>query len=289
MKPPAFEYVRPSTVTEAVAALAEGDGDAKLIAGGQSLVPLLNFRLASPSVLVDLNGVNGLDRIERDGDRLRLGAMTRMRRLETDPVVRESLPLLAAAAEWVGHVQIRNRGTVGGSIAHADPAAEIPAVCLLLDGVMTAVGPGGARRIAADDFFAGFLMTALADDEVLAEVELAIPSDRHRWGFREFAPRHGDFALAGAAVTLVSGPGDATESARVVVFGTAERPVRSPAAETVLVGQPLTTEVMDKAGRAAADETLAGDTRPDRAYRNVLTATLVHRALEDAAAQVSLR
>lgn len=285
MKPPVFEYVKPTSVSEAVASLAAADGDGKVLAGGQSLVPLLNFRLASPRMLVDMNGVAGLDRIEQDGDLLRIGAMTRMRRLESDPLVLESVPLLAAAASWVGHVQIRNRGTVGGSVAHADPAAEIPAVCVLLDAGLTAVGPSGSRRIAADDFFAGFLTTDLADDEVLTQIELAIPGKRERWGFREFASRHGDFALAGATVKITAGGGDVTESARIVVFGTADRPVRSHAAEALLTGMPLTPEVIDQAGEAAADETLADDARPDRAYRRTLTATMVRRALEDASAQ----
>jgi aerobic carbon-monoxide dehydrogenase medium subunit len=284
MKPPAFEYVRPATVSDAVASLAAAGGDGKVLAGGQSLVPLLNFRLASPSVLVDMNGVDGLDGIERHGDRLRIGAMTRMRRLETDPLVREAVPLLAAAASWVGHVQIRNRGTVGGSIAHADPAAEIPAVCVLLDAELTAIGPAGSRRIAANDFFAGFLTTDLADDEVLTEIELPIPGNRDRWGFREFAPRHGDFALAGATVLITTRADDLTESGRIVVFGTDDRPVRSPTAEALLSGQRLTREVIERAGEAAAQEALADDARPDQAYRRILTATMVRRALEDAAA-----
>ena len=285
MKPAPFEYVRPASVSEAVAILAAADGEAKVLAGGQSLVPLLNFRLASPRMLVDMSGIAGLDRIERDGDRVRIGAMTRMRRLESDPLVREAIPVLAAAAGWVGHVQIRNRGTVGGSIAHADPAAEIPAVCLLLDAGLTAVGSGGSRRILAEDFFAGFLTTDLSDDEILTEVDLLVPRRDDRWGFREFAPRRGDFALAGATVKISFGIDDLTATSRIVIFGTGDRPVRSRAGEAVLDGQALTPQIIVGAAEVAADEALADDARPDSSYRRSLTATMVRRALEDAAAE----
>jgi carbon-monoxide dehydrogenase medium subunit len=289
MKPAPFEYVRPASVSEAVAFLAAADGEAKVLAGGQSLVPLLNFRLTSPRMLVDLNGIGGLDRIERDGDRLRIGAMTRMRRLESDQIVWEAIPLLAAAAGWVGHVQIRNRGTVGGSLAHADPAAEIPAVCVLLDGGLTAVGPRGPRRILAEDFFAGFLTTDLADDEILTEVDLSVPGRDDRWGFREFAPRRGDFALAGATVNISSGTDDLVVTSRIVIFGTGERPVRSRAGEAVLDGQTLTGEIIARAAEVAANESLAEDARPDSAYRRTLTATMVRRALEDAVSRDETR
>jgi carbon-monoxide dehydrogenase medium subunit len=285
MKPAPFEYVRPGSVNEAVGFLAAAAGEAKVLAGGQSLVPLLNFRLASPRMLVDLNGISGLDRIGRDRDRLRIGAMTRMRRLEADPLIRDAVPVLASAASWVGHVQIRNRGTVGGSIAHADPAAEIPAVCVLLDAGLTAVGPSGSRRIRAEDFFAGFLTTELAEDEILTEVDLAIPASDDRWGFREFAPRHGDFALAGAMVKIGAGIDHLTATSRIVIFGTGDRPVRSRAGEAVVDGGSLTAATIREAAKVAADEALADDARPDARYRRTLTATMVRRALDDAAAQ----
>jgi carbon-monoxide dehydrogenase medium subunit len=281
MKPPDFEYARPATVAEAVSLLADSAGDAKVLAGGQSLVPLLNFRLAAPALLVDVNRVDGLSYLTADAGTLRIGATTRMRSLELDPLVRELVPVLAAAARWVGHVQIRNRGTVGGSVAHADPAAEVPAVCLLLDAELVAVGPSGERRIPADEFFAGFLTTALAEDELLTEIRIPTPRAR-RWGFREYAQRRGDFALAGAAVVM--GPdGDAANDPRIVVFGTADRPVRCRSGEAQLAATDRPdAALLDAAAEAAASEATADDPRPDAPYRRVLTRTMVRRALEDA-------
>ncbi|HET7026284.1 MAG TPA: xanthine dehydrogenase family protein subunit M [Candidatus Limnocylindrales bacterium] len=283
MKPPDFEYARPASVAEAVAQLAAANGDGKVLAGGQSLVPLLNFRLAAPSVLVDLNGIPELAFLEAADGVLRIGAMTRMRALELDPLVRHANPLLAAAARWVGHVQIRNRGTVGGSIAHADPAAEVPAICVLLDAELVVSGPRGERRIPADDFFAGFLTTALGEDEVLTEIRIPAQASGERWGFREFAHRRGDFALAGAAVTLAGPPDGPIERARIAVFGTADRPVRAAAIEQGLVGRPMTEATFADAAAAIAEQLAADDPRPDAAYRRTLTETMVTRALADAA------
>jgi aerobic carbon-monoxide dehydrogenase medium subunit len=282
MKPPEFEYARPTSVTEAVAQLADAAGDAKLLAGGQSLVPLLNFRLAAPSVLVDLNGIPALSFVESTDGLLRIGAMTRMRTLETDATVARVIPLLAEAAGWVGHVQIRNRGTVGGSLAHADPAAEIPAICVLLDAELVAQGPRGERTIAAADFFAGFLTTTLEEDEVLTEIRVPVPSPGERTGFREFAHRRGDFALAGAAVTLSGAPGAAIERARVVVFGTSDRPVRIASVERELEGQSMTDESFAEAASAIAADATRDDPRPDAAYRRGLIQAMVRRALVDA-------
>lgn len=283
MKPPDFEYARPTSLDDAVAILAASAGEGKILAGGQSLVPLLNFRLAAPALLVDLNRVAGLSFLEPSAERLRIGAMTRTRALELDPVVRQTIPLLAAAAAWIGHVQIRNRGTVGGSLAHADPAAELPAICLLLDGELVVVGPQGKRTISAADFFAGFLTTTLGDDEILTEIRLPKLAAGERWGFREFAQRRGDFALAGAAVTLpLSGDGLTTSRPRIAVFGTADRPIRAVAAEAFLADQATTADRIAEAAVLAAAEASADDPRPDATYRRTLTETLVRRALEDA-------
>jgi carbon-monoxide dehydrogenase medium subunit len=284
MKPPDFEYARPSSVPEAVALLAAAGGDGKILAGGQSLVPLLNFRLATPALLVDINRISELGYVVEDGETLRVGAGTRMRTLELDPLVRERIPILRAAAAWVGHVQIRNRGTVGGSIAHADPAAEVPAICALLDAELVAVGPRGERRIAASSFFAGFLTTDLREDEVLVEARFPIPAPAARWGFREFAQRRGDFALAGAAA-MISGAADGTvDQARVVVFGTADRPLRATDAEVGLAGATLSPHAIAAAASSAAAAAAAEDPRPDADYRRRLTETMVRRALEDAVA-----
>ena len=282
MKPADFEYVRPATVAEAITALQGSGGDGKLLAGGQSLVPLMNFRLASPRLLVDINRTAGLDNVAGTGRHLRIGAMTRMRALETDPLVREMNPLLAAAASWVGHVQIRNRGSVGGSLAHADPAAEIPAICVLMDAELSISGPDGDRVARAADFFLGFLTTALGENDILTEVTIPGLESGEGWGFREFAHRRGDFALAGAAATLRRTDG-IVDRARCVVFGTHDRPVRSAAAEAALDGGPAAPERLAEAARIAADEALVDDPRPDAAYRRFLTETMVRRALEDAA------
>ena len=284
MKPPAFEYARPATVAEAVACLTSAQGDAKILAGGQSLVPLLNFRLASPKLLVDMNRVEGLAGIAVVDGQLRIGAMTRTRRLEVDPIVRDSFPGLSAAASWVGHVQIRNRGTVGGSLAHADPAAELPAMCLLYEAEVIAVGPNGERRIACEDLALGFLTTSLAEDEILTEIRVPAPPAGEGWGFREFAPRRGDFALAGAATRIGMSANGTMERPMVVVFGTSDRPARMAEAEALLDGRPPTEASLGDAARLAADTIAAEDPRPDAAYRRRLMSTLIQRALLDASA-----
>ncbi len=283
MKPPDFEYAQPTTLAEAVTALAGSGGDGKVLAGGQSLVPLLNFRLAAPTLLVDLNHVEELTFLDAGEGELRIGAMTRTRALELDPIVRQTIPLLHAAAGWVGHVQIRNRGTVGGSLAHADPAAELPAACLLLDAEVTARGPRGDRRIALDDLLAGFLTTTLGENEILTTVQVPIPAQVAGWGFQEFAPRRGDFALAGAAAVLEPvTSGALTGKARIVVFGTADRPHRATAAEELLASSGWAPDDLAKAAATAADAAAADDTRADAGYRRHLTETLARRALEDA-------
>jgi carbon-monoxide dehydrogenase medium subunit len=284
MKPPNFAYVRAGSVAEAVDALASANGDGKVLAGGQSLVPLLNFRLATPAVLVDINPIPGLAGVAVEGGRLRIGATTRARVLEQDPLVREAAPILAAAARWVGHVQIRNRGTVGGSIAHADPAAELPAVCVLLDAELIAVSGRGERIIPASEFFIGFLTTTLAEDEILTEIRLSIPAPGARWGFQEYAQRRGDFALAGAGVQFDgASDGGAAERPRIVVFGTSDRPLRAASAEALLAADRGSDGIAAAAQRAA-EETAVDDPRPDAAYRQRLTETLVRRAIDDALA-----
>jgi carbon-monoxide dehydrogenase medium subunit len=235
-------------------------------------------------LLVDVNRIAELSPLAAANGTLHLGATTRMRTLELDPLVRQTIPLLAAAASWVGHVQIRNRGTVGGSIAHADPAAELPAICLLLDGEITAEGPTGSRTISAAEFFLGFLTTTLGEDELLTGVRLPIPAVGEHWGFHEFAQRRGDFALAGAAVTLGLADDGMIERARIVVFGTADRPVRTDAVADRLVGQRPDPALLDETARRAAADATVDDPRPDAAYRRTVTATMVRRALDDALA-----
>jgi len=281
MKPAPFRYARPATAAEAVALLASSPGEAKLLAGGQSLVPLLNMRLVRPAILVDLNGARELERIDaapRGG--LVLGALVRHADLATSSLVRERAPLLAEAARHVGHAAIRNRGTLGGSLAHADPAAELPAALLALDATLGLLGPRGTRRVAVADFFRGLLATALADDELLAEV--TVPATPRGWGFGEIARRPGDFALAGVAASL-----DAGGHARVVGFGVADRPVRLIAAEALAAATPLDEAMPARAGRAAAADCDPGhDVHASAEYRRHLATVLTEDALRAAAGRL---
>ena len=278
MKPPPFEYVAPRSLDEAVAALANGGPDARLLAGGQSLIPLLNFRLARPSLLVDLNRVPELAHVTpRDGG-VALGAMTRQARVERSRSLAEAQPLLVEAIRWVGHAAIRSRGTIGGSLAHADPAAELPAVVVCLDAQLGVVGPRGGRTIAAQDFFVGYLSSALAPDEILVETWLPPVKPRTGQAWLEFARRHGDFALAGVAVSL-SVQDEQVVDARIVLTGVGGgKPVRAGDAETLLLGGSAT----DRA-QAAADA-VRDTVRPDAdihassEYRAHLAAVLTARA-----------
>jgi CO/xanthine dehydrogenase FAD-binding subunit len=285
MKPPDFEYLRPDSIEAAADALAAAAGDAKVLAGGQSLVPLLNFRFVSPGLLVDIGRIPGLSNIEWSDGSLTLGAMTPTRRCEREPAIRATIPLLSTASAWVGHPQIRNRGTIGGSLAHADPAAELPAIFVLLDGEVTARSARGSRTIKASDLFEGFLTTSLGEDEILTSIRVPVPSAGTRWGFREFAHRRGDFALAGAAVTLAFDGSGAITEARIVAFGTPDRPLRMVEAEAVLNGQRPTAAALEEAADTAAAAASADDARPDAEYRRALMRTVTRRALTDAMGQ----
>jgi aerobic carbon-monoxide dehydrogenase medium subunit len=283
MKPAPFDYVAVGSLEEAVAELQRSDGDGKLLAGGQSLVPLLNMRLASPSRLIDLNRVPGLAYVkERDGG-FAIGAMTRDAAVERDHRLRRRAPLLWEAIRWVGHPQIRSRGTVGGSLAHADPAAELPAVALCLDAALTAVGPTGTRRLPAAGFYTGYLGTLLAPDEVLTEAWFPHPAPRTGQAWLEFARRHGDYAIVGTGVSLTLGEDGLIRDARVALAGVAATPVRAPSIERALVGSRPTPDDV----RAAA-EAVRGDIEPEadihgsRAYRQRLAAHLVGKALATA-------
>ena len=271
MKPAPFDYVRADSVEHAVAQLAAAsDGEGKIIAGGQSLMPLLALRLAQPSVLIDINRVPGLAAIgQRTGGGLRIGALTRHRSLAQGPH-----PLLAEAARWVGHAAIRTRGTLGGSLAHADPAAELPVVAAAAGAVALVAGPGRQRRVAAADLFAGALQTSLDDDELIESVEFPVLG---RWGFAEFARRHGDFGLVVVAVAEAGG------RLRLALGGVAVTPVRPPAAEAVLAGGPLSPARIREAAEAAAGEIEpASDIHATAGYRRQLTRVLVTRALTQA-------
>lgn len=284
MKPPSFDYAAPATLAEATALLAAHDGDAKLLSGGQSLVPLLNMRLARPALLVDLAKVPDLDYVRPDGDGLTIGAMTRQRTVELAPLVQEQHPMLHAGMMLIAHPQNRNQGTVGGSLAHADPAAELPALALALDATLQAVGPDGERTIAAADFFLTYLTTSLATAEVLTAVRFPLLPARTGWSIVEVARRHGDFALAGVvALVTVDGAGRCA-AARLVLFGVGSTPIRAQAAEDLLTGAALAAPVFARAGaRAAANlEEPLTDVHASSDFRRDLARVLAGRALAEA-------
>jgi aerobic carbon-monoxide dehydrogenase medium subunit len=282
MKPPAFAYRRPGSVAEAVALMAEHGGDAKLLAGGQSLVPLLNFRVLRPAVLVDINRLAELDFVAEGDGGIRVGALTRHRTLETSPLVRRHVPLLAAAMAHVAHLAIRNRGTIGGSLAHADPAAELPLLAVLLDAVVHARSAAGGRRHAAAEFFLAPLTTALADDEIVTEIVLPRLPPRSGWAFEEVALRHGDFAIASVGATVSQSKGQIGE-VRLAVGGVAETPVRLREIEAALVGERLTPGMIGTvATQARAAVTPGADLRASADYRRHLVGGLVERALTSA-------
>lgn len=283
MKLPAFDYACPATLAEAVALLASRD-DAKALAGGQSLVPMMAFRIASPALLVDLRKLSDLRHTTIDNSGVRLGAMVRWRDIEDDTRLNAAHPLLKAAVSHVAHYQIRNRGTVGGSIAHADPAAEMPGIAVTCDAEIAVVGPAGSRLIRADDFFIAPLTTTLATDEIITEVRLpAWPAGR-RWGFREFSRRRGDFAMAAAAVFYDVDDAGVAHNAHIAAIGVGDRPVRLAAAEAEVNGKIVDTAVSERAGAAAsAAVDPQSDIHASGAYRKSLIGTMVERALLSAA------
>jgi aerobic carbon-monoxide dehydrogenase medium subunit len=284
MKLPPFDYACPATLSEAVALLGSRDGDAKALAGGQSLVPMLAFRLSQPALLVDLRKLADLRGIRISDNGVTLGAMVRWREIEDDARLATAHPLLKAAIAHVAHYQIRNRGTVGGSIAHADPAAEMPGIAMTCDAEIAVVGQSGARVIAAADFFQGALTTALAIDEIIVEVRLPAWPKARRWGFQEFARRRGDFAMAAAAVFYDQDEGGKARNAHVGVVGVADRPLRLPTAENVLNGQIIDEATIAKAEAAtSASVDPQDDIHASGAYRRALVGTMVERALKHAA------
>jgi carbon-monoxide dehydrogenase medium subunit len=270
VKPPAFEYLAPRSLEQAVAALA--DGEAKVIAGGQSLVPMLNFRLLAPSLLVDIARIPGLDFIAEDeGGGLRIGALTRHHELETSALVAARFPVLSAAMTHVAHLAIRNRGTIGGSLCHGDPAAELPGLALLLNAQLKTT----QRTIAGADFYQGALTSVLADDEILTEIQLPALPPRTGWGFEEFARRSGDFALAavGATVSLSSG---AVADARIVVIGAHDTPLRMSVAEALLTDRSSVAAVASAAQEQVSPN---DDLHGSADYRRHLVGVLTRRAL----------
>lgn len=286
MKPPPFAYVAPDTVSGAVAALVEAGEDAKVLAGGQSLLPLLALRLGRPSVLVDVGRVTGLDRVEARPDRLVIGATVTHARLARDPSVARHAPLLAEAAPSVAHAAVRNRGTFGGSLAHNDPAAEWPAVALLLGARVVAEGPGGPREVAATDLFESYLTTTLAPDEVLVEAHVPVPGPRTGTAFEEVSRRPGDFALVGACARVGLAPDGTVADAAVAFLGVGSTAVLDERPGVELAGRLPADEALDEVARAAAARLEPhDDLHATAAYRRRVAATLARRTLQRAAAR----
>jgi CO/xanthine dehydrogenase FAD-binding subunit len=285
MKPAPFRYFAPTTLDEALALLVEHGGDGKVIAGGQSLVPTMNFRLAQPTVLIDLNNIAELSYIRPAADGgLRIGAMTRQRTVERDRLVAERAPLLHETMPYIAHTQIRNRGTIGGSLAHADPAAELPAVALALNAQLRVQSQTGERWIAAQDFYLSLFTTALASDELLVEIALPAPVARAGWSVQEVARRHGDYAIVGvtAQVTLDE-QGRCTE-ARLALLSVGDGPVLAQQAGQLLLGERPTQAVIEAAAETCATTDIepTADIHASVAYRRHLARVLTQRALTQA-------
>jgi len=284
VKPPRFDYHEPTSLEEALDLLQRYGEDAKILAGGQSLMPLLNSRLSRPAALVDINRIGALAYIREHDDQLRIGAMTRQRAIEFSPLVRERLPLLGEATTLVGHLAIRTRGTLGGSLVHADPSAEYPAVVTALDAELVVRRPGGERVLRPAEFFVSYLTTALAPDEMLVEVRLPAAPSTCGWAFEEFSRRHGDFAIVGIAAFLLT-DGERCRVARLAAAGVGPIPIRLRAAEEILEREGLTEESLEKAGARSAESVEPdSDVHASADHRRHLTRVLTQRALRRARA-----
>jgi carbon-monoxide dehydrogenase medium subunit len=285
-----FGYVRPATVDAAVEELVRSDGDGKVLAGGQSLVPVLAMRLARPATLVDINAVSSMDGLRQQGDRLEIGATVRQRRVEHDPAA-SAVPLLRLALPWVGHRELRGRGTLCGSLAHADPAAELPAVACCLGADLVVAGPDGERTVPAGGFFLGAMSTALGPEDVLAAARFPTARAGEGFGFAEVARRHGDFALAGVATRVRVADGEPREAV-LTAFGVSDRPVTREVtallAAAVGSGGPLESRLAEPA-EALAEEIVdtAGDAHGSPGYRRRLVAALATRELASAYASAT--
>ena len=287
MKPAAFDYVRAESVGHAVEALASSAGEGKILAGGQSLMPMINFRMVRPSVLVDINRIPGLDGIETQGDRLHVGALVRHRVTAGDPLIGRHLPVLRAVMDNVAHLTVRNRGTFCGSVCHADPAAEMPMMTLLLNGAVHVASPRGSKTMAARDFLLSSLTTALEGDEMVTGIDLDILPPGAGWGFEEFARRHGDYALAAVVATMERHEGRA-RNVRVAVMGVGDTAARLPGAEAALEGESVDEDVIARAvERLRADIEPNSDLNGSADYRRHLAGVLAARVFRAAWARAT--
>ena len=283
MKLPQFDYEAPRTVSEAVELLAEHQDEASVLAGGQSLIPLLALRLARPAVLVDIYGIAELSGVSATDGWVAIGAMTREYVAEESGTVADAVPLLAAALPLIGHEAIRNRGTVGGSLAHADPAAELPAVARALDAEFVVCGPAGDRVVPAAEWFEGYLTTSRFPDELLTQVRFPAAGRGTGISFQEVARRHGDFAIVGLAASLTLSQG-AISDARLAFAGMSDVPIRAGDAEALLIGETPSAELFEEAARRATDDLdPPADLHGSSYYRKKVAAALVRRGLQEAA------
>jgi CO/xanthine dehydrogenase FAD-binding subunit len=282
LKPAAFEYHRPRTIDDALALLSEVGEDGKILAGGQSLVPLMNFRLAQPAHLIDINFIGGLDDVRSENGQIKLACLARQSRALEDPLIRERCPLLADALAQVGYSQTRNRGTVCGSLAHADPAAELPAVLLALDGVVTVGNAKRRRSIAAQDLYLSYLTTVLANDEMILEACFPEMAPGTGWSFTEFARRFGDFAIVGVAALLVPAK-DRIADARIALIGVGDKPWRQRRVEEQLLGKEVSADLFAKvSAEVAGNISPVTDIHASESYRRSLAKVLTRRALAEA-------
>ena len=278
MKPASFDYFKPTTLEEAAVLLSKYGEDAKILAGGQTLVPMMNFRLVAPQILVDINDVGGLNFIEQRDDAVRLGALVRWCEIETSPVIAKMNPLLSEAVKSIGHYQIRNRGTWAGSCAHADPAAEFPAVALVSNAKFSLFSTRGLRLVSAADFFLGPLTTALGADEILVDVEIPSHGRNCFWAFEEFTLRTGDFAIAGTAVMIDHDNRD--DPIRFVAFGVGDKAYRLPTAELIIAKSGLTDKTIREATSSIGNDLeVRGDIHASAEYRLALTKVLLKRSM----------
>lgn len=290
MKPPPFAYEQAGSLAHTLNLLAQHGSEARPLAGGQSLLPMLALRLARPTILVDIGRLDELSGVNRSNGELVLGATVRQRQVAQNPEIVQVLPLLVAATRLIGHPAIRNWGTIGGSLAHADPAAEYPAVMVALDATFVAQGPKGEHEISARDFFLGPFTTALEDTELLTRIRIPRPRPGTGWGIEEVARRHGDFALAGAVVVLERSVEGTCRRVAIAVIGANARPVRAMEAEQALAGQPLTAPVLREAAALAVkaiDDPLS-DVHGSATYRQRLVPVVVQRALQAATERAAL-
>ncbi len=284
MKPAPFDYYAPTEVGEALAILAEHGDDAKLLAGGQSLMPMMNMRLATPQVVVDINRIAGLDGVAQISDGgLTIGAMTWQRTIERSPDIRQHCPVMADAMPLLGHFQIRNRGTIGGSVVHADPAAELPAVLMAIEAELVLRSAERERIVPADEFFVTFLTTATEPDELLTEIRLPAWSDAWGWNIQEVSRRQGDFALVGSVAMVQINAAETCQAARLVLFGVGDTPVRVASAEATLVGKRLDDTVLQEVAEVVTDALEPeGDIHASATYRKEVGGVMARRTLEQA-------